>query len=102
MATLVAKVYDHTDRQARRSVCTWNGLTDRKFLRVLADRLGGAMTRATPCCSSWMSISTLVVSLSAPPAFAAEGPQLRELRVQQAGTTTYFHAVFDAPHQLAI
>jgi hypothetical protein len=60
------------------------------------------MTRTTRHRSFYILIAALLVSIATSSATAAEGPQLRELRVQQAGTTTYFHAVFDAPQQMAL
>jgi hypothetical protein len=54
------------------------------------------------CSSScWLALIVLLVGIGTP-APAAEPPRIRELRVQQVGTTAYFHVGFERPGHLAV
>src|SRR6266852_1110817 len=51
--------------------------------------------------SYWSALLVLLVGMGTPPA-TAQLPRIRELRMQQVGTTTYFHVGFERPGHLAV
>jgi hypothetical protein len=52
--------------------------------------------------AAWLPIGAFLVAAWAGPAAAADPPKLKELRLQQVGTATYFHAAYEAPANLNV